>query len=66
MNRRQPTLSTGQARATAALSRELGKVVLDGTADELRGHKDVKEFYLGSTGNQCKNLKSFKRRKRWL
>ena len=66
MNRRQPTPSTGQSRATAALSRELGKVVLDGTADELRDHKDVKEFYLGGTGDQRKNLKRFKRRKRWL
>jgi len=66
MNRRQPTPSTGQSRATAVLSRELGKVVLDGTADELRNHKDVKEFYLGGTGDQRKNLKRFKRRKRWL
>ena len=65
MNRRQPTPSTGQSRATAVLSRELGKVVLDGTADELRDHKDVREFYLGGTGDQRKNLKSFKRRKRW-
>ena len=69
MNRRQPTSSTGQSRATAALSRELGKVVLDGTADELRDNEDVKEFYLGGAGDQrksFKNLKSFKRRKRWL
>jgi branched-chain amino acid transport system ATP-binding protein len=45
-----------------------GKVVLDGTADELRSNEDVKEFYLGS-GNQrasFKNLKSYRRRKRWL
>jgi len=48
------------------LSRELGKVALDGTADELRDHEDVREFYLGSTGDRRKNLKSFKRRKRWL
>jgi branched-chain amino acid transport system ATP-binding protein len=48
------------------LPREPGKVALDGTADELRAHEDVKEFYLGSTGDQRKNLKSFKRRKRWL
>ena len=48
---------------------EQGKVVLDGTAEELRNNEDVKEFYLG-TGQQdrksFKNLKSFKRRKRWL
>ena len=50
---------------------ENGKVVLDGTAEELQNNEDVKEFYLGkgSEGNERKsfrNLKSFKRRKRWL
>jgi branched-chain amino acid transport system ATP-binding protein len=46
-----------------------GKVVLDGTADELRNNEDIKEFYLGGAGGQrksFKNLKSFRRRKRWL
>jgi branched-chain amino acid transport system ATP-binding protein len=46
-----------------------GKVVLDGTADELRDNEDIKEFYLGGAGEQrksFKNLKSFRRRKRWL
>jgi hypothetical protein len=66
MNRRQPTPGTGQSRATAALSREPGKVVLDGTAGALRDREDVREFYLGGTGHQRKNLKRFKRRKRWL
>jgi branched-chain amino acid transport system ATP-binding protein len=48
---------------------EQGKVVLDGTADELRDNEDVKEFYLGGAGAErksFKNLKSFRRRKRWL
>ena len=47
---------------------ESGKVVLDGTAEELAGNEDVKEFYLGGTEERrsFKNLKSFKRRKRWL
>ena len=48
---------------------EQGKVVLDGTAEALRDNEDVKEFYLGGAGDQrksFKNLKSFKRRKRWL
>ena len=48
---------------------EQGKVVLDGSAAELRDNEDVKEFYLGGAGDQrksFKNLKSFKRRKRWL
>jgi branched-chain amino acid transport system ATP-binding protein len=44
-------------------------VVLDGTAEALAANEDVKEFYLGGGGEQrksFKNLKSFKRRKRWL
>jgi branched-chain amino acid transport system ATP-binding protein len=48
---------------------ENGKVVLDGSAAELAGNEDVKEFYLGGGGEQrksFKNLKSYKRRKRWL
>jgi branched-chain amino acid transport system ATP-binding protein len=48
---------------------EQGKVVLDGTTAELRDNEDVKEFYLGGGNEQrksFKNLKSFKRRKRWL
>jgi branched-chain amino acid transport system ATP-binding protein len=46
-----------------------GKVVLDGAADELRNNEDVKEFYLGGAGSErksFKNLKSYRRRKRWL
>jgi branched-chain amino acid transport system ATP-binding protein len=48
---------------------EQGKVVLDGTADALASNEDVKEFYLGGHGadrKSFKNLKSYKRRKRWL
>ena len=46
---------------------EQGKVVLDGTAAELADNEDVKEFYLGGGERRSfKNLKSFKRRKRWL
>jgi branched-chain amino acid transport system ATP-binding protein len=48
---------------------ESGKVVLDGTAAELAANEDVKEFYLGGGGGErksFKNLKSYKRRKRWL
>ena len=48
---------------------ENGKVVLDGSAAELANNEDVKEFYLGGGGEQrksFKNLKSYKRRKRWL
>ncbi len=48
---------------------ESGKIVLDGTRDELVHNEDVKEFYLGGGGEErrsFKNLKSYKRRKRWL
>ncbi|TCT06624.1 ABC transporter ATP-binding protein [Aquabacter spiritensis] len=49
---------------------EQGKIVLDGTAAHLAANEDVKEFYLGQGGGEArksfKNLKSFKRRKRWL
>jgi len=47
---------------------ENGKIVLDGTAEELRENEDIKEFYLGGGGERksFKNIKSFKRRKRWL
>jgi branched-chain amino acid transport system ATP-binding protein len=48
---------------------EQGKVVLDGTAEALANNEDVKEFYLGGHGADRKsfrNLKSYKRRKRWL
>lgn len=48
---------------------EQGKVVLDGSAEALANNEDVKEFYLGGHGAERKsfrNLKSYKRRKRWL
>ena len=47
---------------------EHGKVVLDGTSQALAGNEDVKEFYLGGgeVRRSFKNLKSFRRRKRWL
>jgi len=47
---------------------ENGKIVLDGTAQELMDNEDVKEFYLGGGGERrsFKDIKSYKRRKRWL
>jgi len=48
---------------------ESGRVVMDGAADDLRTNEDVKEFYLGMGGGErksFKNVKSYKRRKRWL
>jgi branched-chain amino acid transport system ATP-binding protein len=47
---------------------EQGKIVLDGTAEALKSNEDVKEFYRGQgdARKSFKDLKSFKRRKRWL
>jgi branched-chain amino acid transport system ATP-binding protein len=48
---------------------ENGRVVLDGEAASLRDNEDVKEFYLGVAGEHRKsfrNVKAYKRRKRWL
>jgi branched-chain amino acid transport system ATP-binding protein len=48
---------------------ESGRVVLDGEASALRDNEDVKEFYLGlstSGRRSFRNIKSYKRRKRWL
>ena len=48
---------------------ENGRVVMDGEAKSLRENEDVKEFYLGMGGGDrrsFKDVKSYKRRKRWL
>ena len=48
---------------------ESGRVVLDGDAETLKKNEDVKEFYLGLNGARQRNfrdLKSYRRRKRWL
>jgi branched-chain amino acid transport system ATP-binding protein len=48
---------------------ENGRVVLDGSADELRQNEDVKEFYLGLSAagrKSYREVKHYKRRKRWL
>jgi branched-chain amino acid transport system ATP-binding protein len=48
---------------------ENGRVVLDGDASALRSNEDVKEFYLGlstSGRRSFRDIKSYKRRKRWL
>ncbi|MEO9613499.1 MAG: ABC transporter ATP-binding protein [Nitratireductor sp.] len=48
---------------------ESGRVVMDGEAQSLRENEDVKEFYLGIGGEgrrSFKNVKHYKRRKRWL
>jgi branched-chain amino acid transport system ATP-binding protein len=48
---------------------ENGRVVMDGQSKSLRENEDVKEFYLGVGGTDRKSfrdVKSYKRRKRWL
>ncbi len=48
---------------------ESGRVVMDGIASDLACNEDVKEFYLGVGGDErksFKDVKSYKRRKRWL
>jgi branched-chain amino acid transport system ATP-binding protein len=48
---------------------ESGRVVMDGKADQLLANEDVKEFYLGLSTEGRKNfrqVKHYKRRKRWL
>ena len=48
---------------------ESGKIALDGTCEELLSNEDVKEFYLSGGDKDrksFKNLKSYKRRKRWM
>ena len=48
---------------------ETGRIVLDGEASALRENEDVKEFYLGVAGDGRKSfrdVKHYRRRKRWL
>ncbi len=49
---------------------ENGRIVLDGTADFLRNNEDIKEFYMGlstvGTRKSYREVKHYKRRKRWL
>ena len=55
--------------ATYGYILETGRVVMDGEAKALRENEDVKEFYLGVSGadrKSFKDVKSYKRRKRWL
>jgi len=49
---------------------ENGRIVLYGTGPELRENEDIKEFYMGMSisghGKSFKDVKHYKRRKRWL
>ncbi len=49
---------------------ENGRVVLDGPSEQLAENEDIKEFYLGltqvGTRKSYRDVKHYKRRKRWL
>jgi len=48
---------------------ENGRVVMDGAASALLDNEDVKEFYLGVSGEgrrSFRDVKHYRRRKRWL
>jgi branched-chain amino acid transport system ATP-binding protein len=49
---------------------ELGRIVLDGPAEQLAQNADIKEFYLGLTQvgerKSYRDVKHYRRRKRWL
>ena len=48
---------------------ESGRIMMDGPAADLANNPDVKEFYLGLAGDGRKSfrdMKSYRRRKRWL
>jgi len=49
---------------------ENGRIVFDGPAEKLRGNDDVREFYLGLSEagrrKSFKDIKFYKRRKRWM
>ena len=56
--------------STYAYIMESGKIVLEGPSKELKQNPDVKEFYMGITKGgrrkSFKEVKSYKRRKRWM
>lgn len=71
------TMLLVEQNATMALSiaqegyvLENGKIVLSGSAADLRGNDDVKEFYLGlsevGSRKSYRDVKHYRRRKRWL
>jgi len=49
---------------------ENGRIVMDGPVEKLRDNEDIKEFYLGLSNvgqrKRYKDVKHYKRRKRWL
>ena len=62
--------AVSMAVAHYAYIMEHGKVVIDGTPETLAENEDVQEFYLGvgagDGGRSYREIKHYKRRKRWL
>ena len=63
------------ARAALSLAQhgyvmDNGRIVLDDTCEKLRQNADVREFYMGLSARgeakSYRNIKHYKRRKRWL
>jgi branched-chain amino acid transport system ATP-binding protein len=49
---------------------QTGRIVLEGSAEQLRSNSDIREFYLGlneaGSRKSYRDVKRYKRRKRWL
>ena len=49
---------------------ENGRMVMEGTRDELMNNEDLKEFYLGISASgerrSFRDIKQYRRRRRWL
>jgi branched-chain amino acid transport system ATP-binding protein len=72
INRQGTTVLLVEQNATMALSiashgyvMETGKIVMDKPSRELLADEDIKEFYLGAV-RSFREVKHYKRRKRWL
>jgi len=44
---------------------EIGRIVMDDTAERLLASEDIQEFYLGKTGDTQRDQKRWKRKKTW-
>ena len=65
----EQNVSVALRYATYGYILENGRVVMDGEAASLADNEDVKEFYLGLSGGDKKSfrdVKHYRRRKRWL
>ncbi|MEZ5534439.1 MAG: ABC transporter ATP-binding protein [Thiolinea sp.] len=65
----EQNVSVALRYATYGYILESGRVVMDGEAKALANNADVKEFYLGLSGDNkrsFRDVKHYRRRKRWL